>query len=179
MPCFVRFRQVAVVIIGLALLGGAPAAAQDAEPAVAPQQVHTGLPLELAAATHPLTNAPFASAERRHSRALFEPAPLPDPQHRRPGTLLPLYASFGALQGLDAHSTHLALANGHAEANPLMRGIAGNTAGMIAVKGAATAGVVYAAERMWRRNRTAAVLFMCAANSAMVWVVQHNYRAGR
>jgi hypothetical protein len=98
---------------------------------------------------------------------------------RRPGALMPLYVSFGALQALDAHSTSRALSNGASEANPVMRPFAGNTAGMLAIKAAGTAGVIYASEKMWKKNRTAAIVFMVATNAAMAWVVQHNYRATR
>jgi hypothetical protein len=103
-------------------------------------------------------------------------APL---QERRPAALLPLYVSFGALQGLDAHSTSRALRRNAVEANPLMKGLASHGVGMLAVKAAGTAGLIYASERIWKQNRAAGVIFMLAANSAMVWVVQHNYRAVR
>jgi hypothetical protein len=97
----------------------------------------------------------------------------------RPGALVPLYASFATLQVLDAHSTSRALDRGAVEANPVMKGLAGNPTALLALKAAGTAGVIFASERMWKKNRTAAVLFMVAANSAMAWVVQHNYRAVR
>ena len=97
----------------------------------------------------------------------------------RPGALVPLYASFATLQALDAHSTARALDYGAVEANPVMKGIAGNPAALLAVKAAGTAGVIFASEKMWKKNRAAAVFFMVAANSAMAWVVQHNYRAVR
>jgi hypothetical protein len=101
------------------------------------------------------------------------------PQQRRPAALLPLYISFGALQGLDTHSTLRALEGGAVEANPLMTGLASHPIGLLSVKAAGAAGAIYASERLWKRNKTAAVLFMIATNSAMAWVVQHNYRAGR
>ncbi|HSC28714.1 MAG TPA: DUF5658 family protein [Vicinamibacterales bacterium] len=100
------------------------------------------------------------------------------PQPRRPSSLVPLYVSFAALQALDVHSTRRAIERGGVEANPVMKGLAGNSAGLLAVKAAGTAGVIYVSEKMWKKNRTAAVIFMVAANSAMTWVVQHNYRAG-
>ena len=97
----------------------------------------------------------------------------------RPGALVPLYASFATLQALDAHSTSRALDQGAVEANPMMKGLAGNPTALFAVKAAGTAGVIFASEKMWKKNRAAAVFFMVAANSAMTWVVQHNYRAVR
>lgn len=94
----------------------------------------------------------------------------------RPGALIPLYVSFGVLQVLDSHSTTRALQLGAVEANPVMKGVAGNQAAMLAVKGVGTAGVIYATEKMWKKNRAAAVVFMVASNSAMAWVVQRNYQ---
>jgi hypothetical protein len=96
---------------------------------------------------------------------------------RRPAALIPLYVSFSTLQVLDTHSTSRALSAGAVEANPAMKPFTSNTTGMLAIKAAATTGLIYASEKMWKRNRTAAIVFMVAANSAMVWVVQHNYRA--
>ncbi len=97
----------------------------------------------------------------------------------RPGALVPLYASFATLQVLDAHSTSRALDRGAVEANPVMKGLAGNPTALLAVKAAGTAGVIFVSEKMWKKNRAAAVFFMVAANSAMAWVVQNNYRAVR
>jgi hypothetical protein len=94
----------------------------------------------------------------------------------RPNALIPLYVSFGVLQLLDSHSTARALQLGAVEANPVMKGVAGNQAAMLAVKGAGTAGVIYATEKMWKKNRAAAIIFMAATNTAMAWVVQRNYQ---
>jgi hypothetical protein len=101
------------------------------------------------------------------------------PRPRRPEALLPLYISFGALQALDVHSTIGALDRGAVEANPLIKPFAGGTAGLLAIKAAGTAGVFYTTEQLWKKNPTAAVLFMVAANSAMAFVVQNNYRTAR
>ena len=98
---------------------------------------------------------------------------------QRPGALLPLYASYGTLQILDTHSTSRAINSGAVEANPMMKGLAGNEVAMLAVKAAGTAGVIFASERIWKRNKTAAVVFMIASNAGMAWVVQNNYRAVR
>src|SRR5688500_16620429 len=86
---------------------------------------------------------------------------------RRPPSLIPLYVSFGALQVLDPHSTSRALDRGAVEANPVMKPFAGNGAGLLAVKAAGTAGVIYVSEKMWKKNKVAAVIFMVASNSAM------------
>jgi hypothetical protein len=94
----------------------------------------------------------------------------------RPAPLIPLYASFATLQALDYASTTRALANGAGrEANPVMRGIVNNRAAFIAVKAAAATGVILAGEKMWKKNRVAAVIFVAAANGAIAAVVARNY----
>jgi threonine/homoserine efflux transporter RhtA len=47
---------------------------------------------------------------------------------------------------------------------------------MSAVKAAGAAGVIFLSEKLRTRNKAAAIGLMIAANSAMAWVVQHNYR---
>lgn len=98
---------------------------------------------------------------------------------KRPATLAPLYVAFGTLQVLDVHSTGRALDREAYEVNPIMKGIAGNQAALFAVKAAGTAGVVLVSEKMWKKNRAAAVVFMVATNAAMAMVVQKNYAAVR
>jgi hypothetical protein len=97
----------------------------------------------------------------------------------RPAALLPLYASFVTLQVLDFHSTTYALSRGAVEANPAMQGVVGSPVGFAAMKAAGTAGIIFAAEKMRTKNKAAAVGLMIASNSAMAWVVQHNYRTVR
>lgn len=107
-------------------------------------------------------------------------APVPPPAaSKRPAPLVPLYVSFATLQVLDVHSTRRALAHGAVEANPLMKDVAGNSGALLAVKAAGATGVIFAAEKIWKKNKAAAVVFMVVANAGMAWVVQHNYRAVR
>ena len=98
---------------------------------------------------------------------------------RRPGALVPLYVSFATMQVLDTHSTWRALNGGAVEANPLVRGVAQSRIGMLSLKAAGTAGILYASEKMWKKNKAGSIALMIAANSAMGWVVQHNYRVVR
>jgi hypothetical protein len=107
------------------------------------------------------------------------PRPAPPAGPRRPGALVPLYVSFGTLQVLDAHSTARALKNGAVEANPALRGIAGNQAALLAVKAAGTTGLIFASEKIWKRNKAAAIALMVGSNAAMAWVVHRNYAAVR
>jgi len=109
------------------------------------------------------------------------PPPIPAPPSiaarsaERPAVLLPLYASFITLQVLDIHSTQYALGRGAVEGNPMVKGVTSSTAAMVAVKAAGTAGVIFASEKLRAKNKAAAIGLMVATNSAMIWVVQHNY----
>lgn len=100
-------------------------------------------------------------------------------EQQRPNTLIPLYVSFGVLQVFDTQSTVDAIARGGMEANPVLKGIAGNPVALVAVKAAGTSGVIFATEKMWKKNKRAAVIFMMAANCAMAWVVKSNHGAAR
>jgi hypothetical protein len=60
-----------------------------------------------------------------------------------------------------------------------MRPIVKNSAAFVAVKAGATAGVIWASEKLWRKNRKAAVVFAGVVNAAMAAVVANNYRVNR
>ncbi len=156
LPC----AAVVVSMLGLAM----PVFAQSATPAASDRA--------------PASPSLLALAPDRAPLARSAAAILGGPLHR-PAPLVPLYATFVGLQTLDVHSTQYALARGATEGNPVIRGLAGNELALVALKAAGTAGVIVANERLWKRNRTAAIVAMVAANSAMAWVVQHNYRTPR
>ena len=92
------------------------------------------------------------------------------------GTALPVM--YGMLVGLNAYdgwSTVKATRLGATESNPAVAGIASNATAMWAVKAGATAASIYAAERLWRRNRkTQAIITMVAVNSFMAVVAARN-----
>jgi hypothetical protein len=99
---------------------------------------------------------------------------------RRPAALLPLYGSLIALQGMDFHSTRAALDSGSGhEANPAMRHVVNNSAAFLVLKVGATAGVIWASEKMWKKNRKGAVIFAAVVNAAMAAVVANNYGVRR
>jgi len=137
--------------------------------------------------------AATTSAQEARSSNLSQPAlpqstaPPHDPDaaalgridERRPAALIPLYASVVALQALDLHSTSYALAAGGVETNPALKGVSGTALGIAALKAAGTAGLIFECEKIRKKNRTAAIVLMIATNSAMAWVVEHNYRIGR
>ena len=110
--------------------------------------------------------------------AQLPPAPdLTAQRPRRPGSLPALYGAFVGLQALDVHSTRSGIESGRArEANPLLKNVARNSAGLIAVKAASTAGLIIGTEKLWKKHRVAAVVVMAAVNAATAYVVVHNYR---
>lgn len=90
----------------------------------------------------------------------------------RPSLLIPMYVSLVALQGADAALTVQGINLGLRERNPLMRG----GVGMTVTKVLGTATVVVVTEKMWRRNRLAAIATIVAANVVSGVVVWHNAR---
>jgi hypothetical protein len=141
-----------------------------------------------------LVGSPDFPALERALSAAFTPAPTvaipspPPPETARPaaepahadrrGALLPLYASFAALQGLDIHSTLRAIRGGRArEGNPVMTAVADSPAAFVALKAAAAAGVIYLTEHVRTRNRVGALVLMGALNTLYAVVVASNYRA--
>ena len=81
------------------------------------------------------------------------------------------------LQTMDIVSTKRAMAAGAHEANPLAKG--GNLATTIGIKAATGAVTLFAAERLWKKSRTGAVIVMVAANGLSAAVVAHNQRNAR
>ena len=111
-------------------------------------------------------------------------APLPTTPARvhqpsRPRLLVPLYTSHIALQALDVYTTTRGLRGGATEANPVMKDIARQPAALVAMKAATSAAVVFGTEKLWKKNRAAAVLVMIGVNVGMAVVVSNNYRVMR
>ena len=90
-----------------------------------------------------------------------------------------MYASYGALQVLDAYSTRRAVHGGAHEVNPLMMPAARNTAALVAVKSATTAVSIYFAERAWKKNRKGTVVLMAVLNGVTSAIVVHNLQQTR
>jgi hypothetical protein len=90
------------------------------------------------------------------------------------------WTSTTGCSALDVHSTHVGLSSGRArEVNPLLRDVAHNPAALIAVKAASGIVVIYATEKLGKRNRKAAILTMIGVNAVTAAIVAHNYRQGR
>lgn len=92
----------------------------------------------------------------------------------RPRALMPLYAMQITLNGLDVHSTMRALEAGHREGNPLLKD--GSSRTMIGAKVASSALSIYLAEKLWKKNRVAAVVMVASINAGLMAVVANNYR---
>jgi Domain of unknown function (DUF5658) len=140
--------------------------------AAAQQPSTVGLSGALAAtdlATSDLVPEITVSSTRDEARPVIEG---PRPSGR--AGLVSLSVAAAALQGLDAYTTLVALNRGAQEANPMMRGTAGNPAVFIAVKSSMTAATIYAAHRLWPRNKTAAVAVLAISNGLLATVVAHN-----
>jgi hypothetical protein len=88
-----------------------------------------------------------------------------------------LYASFVALQVLDARTTTGALSRGAHEINPLLG--TGSSGATWAVKAASTASTIFFVERIWKKNRIRAVLVMAGINAGYAALAAHNARQAR
>ena len=105
---------------------------------------------------------------------LASPAFAQSPEAKRPGLLIPLYASNLALHALDVHSTKLSLHAGNREGNPVFKDASIGT--MRAVKVGASAATMLLAEKLWKRNRAAAVGAMIVTNVGLSAAIASNYR---
>ena len=90
-----------------------------------------------------------------------------------------MYVSFAALQIMDAVSTRKALSGGAREANPVMGGIARNSAALFAVKAGTAAATTWFAEKLAKNHPRRATIMMAVLNTAYAAIVAHNYRVAR
>lgn len=179
MPNVPRFRSSRPVRLALLLAVGfvwlAPAAAaQEPSPWAGLQPVPPLPALTLPAV---FTVPPIAAKAASEARA--RPPLLLAVPARRPPVLVPLYFSFAGLQTLDAVSTLRALDEGHGERNPLVGWLAGHPGALVAAKAGVAAGTVYLSERLWKKNRKAAIVLMVALNGAYAAIVANNHGAVR
>lgn len=86
-----------------------------------------------------------------------------------------LYVTLGVVQGADLYTTSKALQSGAREANPIM-GLMNTPAKAIALKAVTTAGIIYLTEKLWKKNRVAAVVLLAAVNGFTASVAVHNSR---
>ena len=142
------------------LLTVGPLAHVAAAPAAAQELVGPAALLTLVASDTPSTLSPLFPATRRNRGVGRSRSSTTAPDFsriRRPTVLPALYAVTVLTQVLDAHSTMSALSRGAREVNPVMQGAASNGGTLLAVKVGAAVGTVFMAEKLWRRNRAAAI----------------------
>jgi len=149
------YRTLALVALSLTVVSVSAYAADETTPSA-----HTFTRLEAA--------APSAGPANRAVRSVELGA------GRRPNVLPVLYVGLAALQAFDGYSTTTALGRGAQEANPMMRGVAGNSAAFWAVKVGSTAASIWIAERLWKTNRVGAIVTMVAVNGMMASVAARN-----
>ena len=114
-----------------------------------------------------------------HARRVVVPmAPLADYSLKleRPAILPALYVTLGAMQAWDIYSTRAAISAGAREANPAASPFSRHTGSMLGLKAATTAGTIFFAERMWKKNKVGAVIMLIAINGATAAVSMNNTR---
>jgi Domain of unknown function (DUF5658) len=95
--------------------------------------------------------------------------------YARPALLPALYVGSAILNGFDVYSTMKGLSQGAHEANPLMQSAVTHPVAFIALKAAAAALPIMAAEQLWKSHHpVAAIAAMVATNGFMSWVAVHN-----
>lgn len=188
----IGLTRLGVLALLLAFAFARPASAQQPDGPWHVVRLETSITQLPSIAAHAVSSADNPGAPPLESRSirLFE-SPVPHGRRaaaslplaprgvdgpRQPKALVPLYFLFGTLQALDYHSTRQALSAGTGrESNPLARSIVSSRTALFAAKAGATAAVIAAGEKLWKRHRIAAVLFVAGLNGAMAAVVAHNY----
>ena len=165
------FSTASTLMLTLAL-SAAPGDSTAAVPDASVPIAEAATTVALAPSTHlPSVSLPLGG--------VLKTAPWMRERAHRPGALPVLYATLGAMQGLDIYSTRRALHAGATELNPVMRRPSRNTGAMMAVKALSTAGSIYFTERAWKKNRKGAVILMAVVNGVTAAVVANNLRNGR
>ena len=166
----VAFAVFAALLLGIEVPSVSAAEADELVVAV------VGAPLEVATPGPRAINAP--AVDLRPEAPLVQRQPERS-QVTNPSLRVGLYVSFATLQALDAHSTMRAIAAGGREANPLMGGIASNSAALLTVKAGTAAATIYLAERLGKKKPLASLVMMAALNTAYATIVSHNYAIAR
>lgn len=151
-------------------LAGNDAYVAGAAPSIPPSMLADVL-VASAAPAPPLT-APLTAPSQTSAAPLSAPtAPFSAPTLRRT-----MYASFAALQVMDAVSTNKAIRAGGVEANPAMAGIVKNKGAFMAVKLGTAAAAAFFSEKLAKHHPRKATVMMMVLNVAYAGIVAHNYR---
>jgi hypothetical protein len=162
-------RAVVVIAFGIVLASAAPGFAAAPDRGQARVAADASMyPMLARSVDRPLPSI--------HPRPIIaQPAP-PQPAPSRGALLSSLYVGLAGLNAFDAYSTARALRTGAGtESNPVMRGVAGHSAAVWAVKGGVTGASVFLAERMWRNHhRLGAITTMVVVNGMTAVVAANN-----
>ena len=157
------------LLIAATLTGGSAVAPTTSAPALVASVVSETL-------------TPEAVPQRllRAAPAVPEAWTIDRPVSGRPAALPAMYAALGALQAFDIYSTRRAISGGGAqEVNPLMKQAVGSSGVMLAAKALSTAGTIYFAERLWKKNRKGAMILMAVINGATGAIALLNMKHAR
>ena len=89
-------------------------------------------------------------------------------------TLHALSGAYIVMSMFDYVSTTQALNRGAEERNPLLAAMAQHSGTLLLTKAAITASTILMAQRLWKRNRPAAIAVMVGANLATGFIAFHN-----
>ena len=169
-----------LVAVALVTIGFAPGSVAEAQ--VQGQNAELGLAVEPAVLGN--IGQPVRLLQAIENLEMPLPEQLPPPvvqPYRRinnpdSALLTSLYVTTGITQALDIHSTLKALDRGGIESNPILAPLTRNKAVFIGVKAAVAAGSIFAARRLAKKNKVAAILTMVAINSVYGLIAHHNYK---
>jgi hypothetical protein len=157
------------LLIAATLTGGSAVAPTTSAPALIASVV-----------SETLTPAAMPPRLLRAAPAVPEAWTIDRPVSGRPAVLPVMYAALGGLQALDIYSTRRSISGGGArEINPLMKQAAGSSGVMLAAKALSTAGTIYFAERLWKKNRKGAMILMAAINGVTGAIAMRNMKHAR
>ena len=176
-----RYRFLSALLVAVCL---ASIAAAAQEPTNSPEQVQqgpaSGDPLPVLGASLVTAPLPMLPATLPTTSSLTRPtSESQGSTFPGMGAMYSMYAMYGTLQALDAHSTLKALDNNAIEGNPVVRTMSGSPAALVSFKAATSVGVLYFMERLRKKNQKAAFFLAIGVNSLQAYVVAHNYRAAK
>jgi uncharacterized protein DUF5658 len=170
------------LLVAATLTGGSASVATTGAPALVATVVSEapGRSFDSTGPAGATTPAAVPEPSLRAAPALPEAWTLDRPVSGRPAALPVMYAALGGLQAFDIYSTRRAISGGGAqEANPLMKQAAGRSGMMLAAKALSTAGTIYFAERLWKKNRKGAMILMAVINGATGVIAMRNMKHTR
>ena len=184
-------RRIALAVVISTVVGTSVARANDliASGEVAQERVAADAPRDVITSTSPVRDDITAVSPVKNDVTAVSPvkeeesvAPFVRLQTpRRPAALAgatllrSMHVGLAVSQAYDFYSTTHAIRRGAIEVNPLLKNTVKSRAAFIGLKVAMTAGPIYEAEKLWRKNhKIGAIALMAASNGIMIAVARHN-----